>query len=42
MQAGVHQDIPASPQRMELWQRLDGLGLPLETGTGGLTKYNRQ
>jgi hypothetical protein len=27
--------------RLGLWRSLDGLGLPLETGTGGRTKWNR-
>ncbi len=27
--------------RWALWRRLDALGLPLETGTGGRTKFNR-
>lgn len=27
--------------RWALWQRLTGLGLPMEVGSGGLTKFNR-
>src|SRR5215510_15854034 len=27
--------------RWALWERLNGFGLPVETGSGGLTKYNR-
>ncbi len=27
--------------RWELWRRLEALGLPIEYGSGGLTKYNR-
>ncbi len=27
--------------RWELWRRLQALGLPIECGSGGLTKYNR-
>jgi 5-methylcytosine-specific restriction endonuclease McrA len=31
----------ANATRWELYRRLQSLGLPLETGTGGQTKYNR-
>lgn len=37
----LHDAAAMNATRWRLWRELDGLGLPLEVGTGGRTKFNR-